>query len=136
MSRLAVIGSPNFNNRKLLNGFLDMYLYDDPELVIITYNGAPFGPVSLAIDWSLDNDLDLNFHTPHYTSKSWHCPEETLLQTNIDIMCDADEAIIFWDGIDEEIIPSFDICRRQEKTQVIVISNDDIPCEIYDGEEQ
>lgn len=136
MSKLAVIASHNFNNKNLLEGFLDIYLHDDPDLSMAVFNHPNWGPDAWAAVWATLNGVDCNVHDSCYVARVPDFEDEELLRCNMDLICDCDEAVIFWDGTDESLIPTFDICKRQEKTQVILISNDETPCEIYTGETQ
>jgi hypothetical protein len=130
MSRLAVICGPDYFNKNLLDGLLDIYLWDDPDLELRIYNHARWGPEAWATVWAAEHDVDCHFHDRGWDRVAYS-KEEEMLKCNMDMINDVDEALIFWGGSDESIIPSFDICKRQEKPQVIVISNGDQPCAIF-----
>ena len=127
MSRLAVTGSKDFNNSDLLCGLLDLYLYDDPELEIATFNHSDWGVESIATCWAIENDVDFKFHTAaHQLNRS-----DSLVVTTTDLMCDSDEMLICWDG-EDDLNETFDIAPGQSKSQLIIISNNETECEVYD----
>ena len=132
MSRLAVLGSYNFSNLKLLNGVLDLYLYEDPDLHIVTYIGEFHNAHAQTRNWARDNHVPVSTHMVRWENVP-DFGDEMLLRCNTDLICDADESVIFWNGEDEFLKTSFDIAKGQEKTQVIFISNNEIDCEIYDN---
>lgn len=130
MSRLAVIASLNFFNKDLVEGLLDVYLYDDPDLSIVTYNHARYGVEAWVSIWAGYHGIDVDYHDRGW-DRVGQFKDEVQIQCDMDMICDSDEALIFWDGKDETVEPTFDICRGQEKSQLIVISNDEEPCAIY-----
>ena len=130
MSRLAIMNDHSFYNKKLLNGILDLYLEDDPELIVIIDSQIAnlLGP---AEEWAYNNDVDVVLHFHNWNIFSNTSPEAFLTE----IWCDADEGLLFWDGSEdkrEEIEVSMDISKRQQKTLTVLLSNDEIDCEIYD----
>jgi len=131
MSRLAVLGSYDFSNRNLVNGVLDLYLYDDPDLHIITYVGDFHRAHAFTREWAINQVVPVSTHMVRWGNIPVF-GDEKMLQCNTDLICDADESVIFWNGTDDFLKMSFDIAKGQEMTQVIVISNDEIDCEIYD----
>jgi hypothetical protein len=128
MSRLAIMGSKAFTNSGLMNGLLDIYLFEDPDLEIATYNHEDWGVESMAVCWAIENGVDFKFYVAYEQLKQTCDP---IIKTATDLVCDSDEVLIFWDGTDEVIESVFDIARGQEKTQLIIISNEDVDCEVY-----
>ena len=120
------MGSADFTNVALLNGILDLYLFDDPELEIACPAGPSDGAEPLAVRWALDNAVEFKFFN---RSQS---PTDAVIKTATDLICDSDEVLVFWDGEDEVIETILDIAVQQEKPQLILISNDETELEIYE----
>ena len=133
MSRLAVLGSYNFSNIKLLDGVLDLYLYEDPDLHLITYQGEFHNAHAFSRKWAIKRNIPVSTHAVKWENVP-DFGDEMMLRCNTDLICDADESVIFWNGTDDFLIPSFDIAQGQQMTQVIYISNNEIDCEIYDND--
>ena len=134
MLRLAFLASANFKNYRLVQGMLDTYLYDYPDLHLCIYNHARYGAEAWASVWCAEYDVDVSFHDRKWDRAQCNYyieQDEMMFQCDMDLMSDADEALIFWDGIDTGTERAFDICRVHDKPQVIFISNDDEPCAIY-----
>jgi hypothetical protein len=129
MSRLAVTGSREFHNVNLLTGILDLYLYDDPDLEIATYNHQSWGVESMAVCWAIENGVEFKFHLAPFQLKNHSDP---LIVATTDLLCDSDEMLICWDG-DDELEETFSIAPGQAKSQFIVISNNETECEVYDN---
>lgn len=118
------MGSADFTNVALLNGILDLYLYEDPDLEISCPAGPSDGAEPLAIHWAMNNDVDFKLFNRSCVIT------DAAIKTCTDLIYDSDEVLMFWDGYDEDLESLFDIAVQQEKPQLILISNADVECEV------
>ena len=131
MSKLAILASPDFHNKRLLEGMLDLYLYEDDDLTLVTYNHSRWGPEAWSNVWAVEHGVDVNFHDMRW-ERMPDFRDEMMLRCHTDLICDADELLIFWDGDEGWFERCATIAEGQQKTQVTLISNEDVECEIYD----
>ena len=110
---------------------MDLYLEEDEELEIVTYNHSTIGPEAWIASWADDYDVNITYHDMSWTLLSEWETGDAMLRNNMDLINDADEVLILWNGTSDELERSFEIARGQEKQQVIIISNNEVDCEVY-----
>jgi len=127
-------------NSNLFRGTLDLYLYDDPELELATFDNAIWGVESAATLWAVENNVTFKFHVQghrHRSSRSRNScgikGTDDILRAVTDLIFDSDEVLMCWDGEDEDLQSLFDIAVQQEKPQLILISNDEIELAIHEA---
>jgi len=123
---LAVVGSRGFTNKKLLTDLLDIYLEEDPDLVIVS--GGAVGADSLAQLWAVDNNVEYKVYPAEWTT---YGKAAGFIRNKL-IWDDADEGIAFWDGQSSGTKHSFELARKQRKHLVVILFKDDGNFELLD----
>jgi hypothetical protein len=119
MAKLAVIGTREFTNQKLLNDILDLYYLDDPELKIIA--GGTSKISQWAEEWAIVNNAEWNTRFEY-----WHQAEindDFWLKCHADLLFDADHALVFWDHICMDTPQVFDVAREKKVPFTVIVKD-------------
>jgi hypothetical protein len=110
--KLAIIGSRNFTNYKLLQEILEQY---KPKITLVV-SGAAKGADSLGEKWALENNIQtLIFHADwnQYGKRAGFIRNE-------DIIKNCDYCVAFWDGESKGTKHSLSLCEKYTKPVKIV----------------
>ena len=126
--RVAVVGSRDFNDYKILCAVIDELrtIYKFTAIVSGGANGAD----SLAEKYAEDNNIEMKV----FPAKWKELGKKAGYVRNIEIWDDSDMGVAFWDGKSRGTAHSFDISKRQNKklyvfnysTMDFYVLNDDI----------
>ena len=105
----SIIGTRYFNNRKLLNDILDLYYWDDPDLFLRL--GGTSKVSRWAEEWSIQHGTDWNTRFEYWNRAD--LDTEFWLQCHVDLLIEAEQGIVFWDGLCQDTPMVFDIANRQ-----------------------
>jgi hypothetical protein len=110
--KLAIIGSRNFTNYKLLQEILEQY---KPKITLVV-SGAAKGADSLGEKWALENNIQTLIFPADWNQYG----KRAGFIRNEDIIKNCDCCIAFWDGESKGTKHSLSLCEKYIKPVKIV----------------
>ena len=111
--KLAIIGSRNFTNYKLLQEILEQY---KPKITLVV-SGAAKGADSLGEKWALENNIQTLIFPADWNQYG----KRAGFIRNEDIIKNCDCCIAFWDGKSKGTKHSLSLCEKLNKPYKIVL---------------
>jgi hypothetical protein len=111
--KIAVIGSREFNNVKLLEEKLDPFKNQIIELI----SGGAQGADTLAEAWALANNVPVKLFKPDWKKFA----RAAGIKRNEQIIESCDYCIAFWDGKSKGTASSLKFCEKLKKPFEIVV---------------
>lgn len=105
--KIAIIGSRDFTDRKLLNDILEPY----KTKITLVVSGAARGADKLGEQWALDN----NIKTLIFPADWDNLGKRAGFIRNEDIIKNCDGAIAFWDHKSSGTKHSISLCKKYNK---------------------
>lgn len=114
---LAIIGSRDFNNYKLLERIIDEYnIHYNFDTII---SGGAKGADSLGEQYAKENDIPLVKYLPDWEKYG----KDAGFIRNKDIIENSDYIIAFWDEISKGTLHSINLARKQNKPCTVIYYN-------------
>jgi hypothetical protein len=110
--KLAIIGSRNFTNYKLLQEILEQY---KPKITLVV-SGAAKGADSLGEKWALENNIQTLIFPADWNQYG----KRAGFIRNEDIIKNCDCCVAFWDGESKGTKHSLSLCKKYNKPYEIV----------------
>lgn len=110
--KLAIIGSRNFTNYKLLQEILEQY---KPKITLVV-SGAAKGADSLGEKWALENNIQTLIFPADWNQYG----KRAGFIRNEDIIKNCDCCVAFWDGESKGTKHSLSLCKKYNKPVKIV----------------
>lgn len=110
--KLAIIGSRNFTNYKLLQEILEQY---KPKITLVV-SGAAKGADSLGEKWALENNIQTLIFPADWNQYG----KRAGFIRNEDIIKNCDCCVAFWDGESKGTKHSLSLCKKYNKPFEIV----------------
>ena len=110
--KLAIIGSRNFTNYKLLQEILEQY---KPKITLVV-SGAAKGADSLGEKWALENNIQSLIFPADWNQYG----KRAGFIRNEDIIKNCDCCVAFWDGESKGTKHSLSLCKKYNKPYEIV----------------
>ena len=110
--KLAIIGSRNFTNYKLLQEILEQY---KPKITLVV-SGAAKGADSLGEKWALENNIQTLIFPADWNQYG----KRAGFIRNEDIIKNCDYCVAFWDGESKGTKHSLSLCKKYNKPVKIV----------------
>ena len=110
--KIAIIGSRNFTNYKLLQEILEQY---QPKITLVV-SGAAKGADSLGEKWALENNIQTLIFPADWNQYG----KIAGFIRNEDIIKNCDCCVAFWDGESKGTKHSLSLCKKYNKPVKIV----------------
>ena len=110
--KIAIIGSRNFTNYKLLQEILEQY---KPKITLVV-SGAAKGADSLGEKWALENNIQTLIFPADWNQYG----KRAGFIRNEDIIKNCDCCVVFWDGESKGTKHSLSLCKKYNKPVKIV----------------
>lgn len=110
--KIAIIGSRNFTNYKLLQEILEQY---KPKITLVV-SGAAKGADSLGEKWALENNIQTLIFPADWNQYG----KRAGFIRNEDIIKNCDCCVAFWDGESKGTKHSLSLCKKYNKPVKIV----------------
>jgi hypothetical protein len=110
--KIAIIGSRNFTNYKLLQEILEQY---KPKITLVV-SGAAKGADSLGEKWALENNIQTLIFPADWNQYG----KRAGFIRNEDIIKNCDYCVAFWDGESKGTKHSLSLCEKYTKPVKIV----------------
>jgi hypothetical protein len=110
--KIAIIGSRNFTNYKLLQEILEQY---QPKITLVV-SGAAKGADSLGEKWALENNIQTLIFPADWNQYG----KRAGFIRNEDIIKNCDCCVAFWDGESKGTKHSLSLCKKYNKPVKIV----------------
>ena len=110
--KIAIIGSRNFTNYKLLQEILEQY---KPKITLVV-SGAAKGADSLGEKWALENNIQTLIFPADWNQYG----KRAGFIRNEDIIKNCDYCVAFWDGESKGTKHSLSLCKKYNKPVKIV----------------
>ena len=110
--KIAIIGSRNFTNYKLLQEILEQY---KPKITLVV-SGAAKGADSLGEKWALENNIQTLIFPADWNQYG----KRAGFIRNEDIIKNCDCCVAFWDGESKGTKHSLSLCKKYNKPYEIV----------------
>ena len=110
--RLAIIGSRDFSDNKLLRETLDPYKHR----IIKIISGGARGADKLGEYWAIENEIERQIFYPDWAKYG----KLAGVIRNEDIINNCDGALCFWDGISKGTAHSISLCKKLNKPYRII----------------
>lgn len=111
--KLAIIGSRDFSNYKLLKAVLDRLIFGEDDIIV---SGGADGADKLAERYARENNIKTLILKPDWNKYG----RRAGFMRNTDIWDASTSGIAFWDGESKGTKHSFEISKKQNKTLLIV----------------
>lgn len=113
--KLAIVGSRNFNNYKVLEETLSTF--EEPITEIIS--GGATGADALAEEWAKKNDIPITIHKAEWSKYGRAAGPKR----NKKIIEACDACVAFWDGKSKGTKNSIELSKKAGKTTKVVIGD-------------
>ena len=110
--KIAIIGSRNFTNYKLLQEILEQY---KPKITLVV-SGTAKGADSLGEKWALENNIQTLIFPADWNQYG----KRAGFIRNEDIIKNCDCCVAFWDGESKGTKHSLSLCKKYNKPVKIV----------------
>lgn len=111
MTTLAIIGSREFNDYKLLKKHIDTLTSDNKINITKIVSGGAIGADKLGEEYARENKIPIEIFYPNWNKYG----KRAGILRNYDIIKNCDLVIAFWNGISKGTKHSIDISKEMEK---------------------